>query len=227
MKTKYFKRFALTDRLVSIEELRHIAQMQARMDELVRYSPIQHLSDGYSFSMDEVCDTEISFSDILWAEGINAEHSSLHMKNGETIALPFGTHGLEILLSDSKEPRFLKISRDVFLPVSMIKKVSRKVVYLKGCNISFKVISAGKLNRHISCGQHQIGSGGRFPPEFIPLYTNNLQACRFHLEFLFGLSASYLSNTSFPSLLPGQNDFQKYCHNKHNQTMDKIFQQFC
>ena len=35
MKTKYFKRFALTDRLVSIEELRHIAQMQARMDELV------------------------------------------------------------------------------------------------------------------------------------------------------------------------------------------------
>lgn len=32
MKTKYFKRFALTDRLVSIEELRHIAQMQARMD---------------------------------------------------------------------------------------------------------------------------------------------------------------------------------------------------
>lgn len=49
MKTKYFKRFALTDRLVSIEELRHIAQMQARMDELVRYSPIQHLSDGYSF----------------------------------------------------------------------------------------------------------------------------------------------------------------------------------
>ena len=53
MKTKYFKRFALTDRLVSIEELRHIAQMQARMDELVRYSPIQHLSDGYSFSMDE------------------------------------------------------------------------------------------------------------------------------------------------------------------------------
>ena len=78
-------------------------------------------------------------SDILWAEGINAEHSSLHMKNGETIALPFGTHGLEILLSDSKEPRFLKISRDVFLPVSMIKKVSRKVVYLKGCNISFKV----------------------------------------------------------------------------------------
>lgn len=39
MKTKYFKRFALTDRLVSIEELRHIAQMQARMDELVKVQP--------------------------------------------------------------------------------------------------------------------------------------------------------------------------------------------
>lgn len=139
MKTKYFKRFALTDRLVSIEELRHIAQMQARMDELVRYSPIQYLSDGYCFSMDEVCDTEIPFSDILWAEGVNAEHSFLHLKNGETIALPFGTHGLETFISDSKEPRFLKINRSVFLPVSMIEKVSRKVVYLKGSDIPFKV----------------------------------------------------------------------------------------
>lgn len=139
MKTKYFKRFALTDRLVSIEELRHIAQMQALMDELVRYSPVQHLSDGYSFSMEEVCDTEISFSEILWAEGVNAEHSFLHMKNGETIALPFGTHGLETFLSDSKEPRFLKIRRSVFLPVSMIEKVSRKIVYLKGRDIPFKI----------------------------------------------------------------------------------------
>lgn len=139
MKTKYFKRFTLTDRLVSIKELRHIAQIQVRMEELVRYSPVQHLSDGYSFSMEEVCDTEISFSDILWAEGINAVHSSLHMKNGETIALPFGTHGLETLLSDSKEPRFLKISRGVFLPVSMIEKVSKKVVYLKGCDVPLKV----------------------------------------------------------------------------------------
>lgn len=139
MKTRYFRRFTLTDKLVSIEELRHIAQMQARMDGLVRYSPVQHLSDGYSFSMDEICDTEISFSDILWAEGVNAEHSFLHMKNGETIALPFGTHGLETLLGNSKEPRFLKICRSVFLPVSMIEKVSKKIVYLKGCDIPFKV----------------------------------------------------------------------------------------
>lgn len=139
MKTKYFKRFAIPTELVSIEELRYIAQMQARMDELVRYIPIQHLSDGYSFSIDEVCDTEISFSDIMWAEGVNAEHSFLHMKNGKTIALPFGTHGLEILLRDSKEPCFLKISRNVFIPVSMIENVSRKVVYLKGCDIPFKV----------------------------------------------------------------------------------------
>lgn len=43
MKTKYFKRFAITDNLVSIEELRSISQMQAQMDELVRYLPIQYL----------------------------------------------------------------------------------------------------------------------------------------------------------------------------------------
>lgn len=139
MDTKYFKRFSITTELVSIEELRPIAEMQARMDELAKYSPIQHLSDGYNFSMDEVCDTEILFSDIMWAEGVNAEHSSLHMKDGKTIALPFGTHGLETLLGDSKEPHFLKISRNVFIPVSMIEKVSRKVVCLKGCDIPFKV----------------------------------------------------------------------------------------
>lgn len=139
MKTKYFKQFAITDKLISVEELRTTAQMQARMDELVRYCPIQHLSDGYSFSMDEVCNTEISFSDVMWAEGVNARQSFLHMKNGKTMALPFGTHGLETLLNDSKEPRFLKISRNVFIPVSMIEKVSRKVVYLKGYDIPFKV----------------------------------------------------------------------------------------
>ena len=55
------------------------------------------------------------------------------------IALPFGTHGLETLLRDSKEPHFLNVSRNVFIPVSMIEKVSRKVVYLKGCDIPFKV----------------------------------------------------------------------------------------
>ena len=92
METKYFKQFALTDRLVSIEELRYIAQMQARMDKLVRCSPIEHLSDGYSFSMDEVCDTEISFSDFLLAEGFNSDHSSLHMNKGETLSLTFCTH---------------------------------------------------------------------------------------------------------------------------------------
>lgn len=139
MKTKYFKQFAITEKLISVEELRTTAQKQARMDELVRYCPIQHLSDGYSFSMDEICDTEISFSDIMWAEGVNAGHSSLHMKNGKTMALPFGSHGLETLLRDSREPHFLKISRNVFIPVSMIEKVSRKIVYLKGCDIPFKV----------------------------------------------------------------------------------------
>ena len=36
MKTKYFKNFEITTELVSIEELRIVAEMQARMDELVR-----------------------------------------------------------------------------------------------------------------------------------------------------------------------------------------------
>lgn len=111
----------------------------ASTNELVKYSPILHLSDGYSFSKDEVCDTGILFSDIMWPEGVNAKHSLLHIKNGKTIALPFGTHGLEIILRDSKEAHFLKISRNMFIPVSMIEKVSRKVVCLKGCDIPFKV----------------------------------------------------------------------------------------
>ena len=138
MRTKYFKRFAITNELMSIEKLRDIAQMQARMEGLVNYGSIQYLSDGHYFSMEEVCDTEISYSDIMWAEGVNAEHSILHMKNGETIALPFGAHGLENILFDSKI-RFLKITRNVFITASMIEKVSRRVVYLKGCDFPFKV----------------------------------------------------------------------------------------
>ena len=139
MKTKYFKRFAITDKLVSIEELRNIAQMQARMDDLVRYRPIQYLTDGYDFLIDEVGDTKISFSEILWAEGVNAEHSFLHLKNGKAIALPFGAHGLETLLRDSEKLRFVRITRNTFIPVSMIEKVSKKVVYLKEWDIPLKV----------------------------------------------------------------------------------------
>lgn len=139
METKYFKRFAITNELVSIEELRNIAQMQVQMDDLVRYRPIQYLTDGYDFLIDEVGDTKISFSEILWAEGVNAEHSFLHLKNGKAIALPFGAHGLETLLGDSKELRFLRINRNTFIPVPMIEKVSKRAVYLKGCDIQFKV----------------------------------------------------------------------------------------
>lgn len=138
MRSKYLKRFALTNELLSIEKLRDIAQMQARMEGLVNYGSIQYLSDGYYFSMEEIGDKEISYSDIMWAEGVNAEHSILHMKNGETIALPFGARGLDLIFYDSKI-HFLKITRNVFITASMIEKVSRRVVYLKGCDIPFKV----------------------------------------------------------------------------------------
>ncbi len=139
MDTKYFKRFSITTELVSIEELRPIAEMQARMDELVRFSPIQYLTDGYSFSVEEIGEMEIPFSDIVWGEGVDAEHSYLHMKDGRTLALPFGTHGLESLLGNSNEPHFTKISRYVFLSILSIEKVSKKVVYLKGYNAPFNV----------------------------------------------------------------------------------------
>lgn len=138
MNTKYFKRFAITNELVSIDELRTIAQKQAQMDELVRYYPIQYLTDGCDFSMEEVCDTEIFYSDILWGEGIDAGHSSLHMKNGRTLMLPLGTRGLKFLLDESNL-HFTQINYYNFLSLSSIEKVSRKVVYLKECNIPFKV----------------------------------------------------------------------------------------
>lgn len=139
MRTKYFKRFAITTELVSIEELRPIAEMQARLSELVRYSPIQYLTDGYSFSMEELGDIEIPFSDITWGEGVNAEHSFLHMKDGRILALPFGTHGLESLLGDSKKTRFTQISRYVFLSIPSIEKISKKIVYIKGYDVPLKV----------------------------------------------------------------------------------------
>lgn len=139
METKYFKRFAITNELVSIEELRPIAQMQAKMDDLVRHRPIEYLTDGYNFLIEEVGDTEIPFSDILWGEGTDAEHSSLHMKNGRTLTLPFGRRGLETLLGESEEPLFTQISHKVFLSMPSIEKVSKKAVYLKGCDIQFKV----------------------------------------------------------------------------------------
>ena len=113
--------------------------MQAKMDELVRYRPIQYLTDGYDFSMEEAGDPEIHFSDILWGEGINAEHSCLHMKDGRIVALPFGTCGLEILFRESKEKHFTQISYYVFLSIPSIEKISRKAVCLKGCDIRFKV----------------------------------------------------------------------------------------
>ena len=48
MQTKYCRGFAITNELVSIEDLRSIAQMQAKMDELVRYRPIEISPDTIS-----------------------------------------------------------------------------------------------------------------------------------------------------------------------------------
>ena len=163
MQTKYFKGFAITNELVSIEELRSIAQMQAKMDELVRYRPIQYLTDGYDFSMEEAGDPEIHFSDILWGEGIDAEHSCLHMKDGRTVALPFGTRGLEILFRESKEKHFTQISYYVFLSIPSIEKISRKAVYLKGCDIRFKVSRTyfPLLQMELRNGESRIMCNGR------------------------------------------------------------------
>lgn len=139
MKTKYFKRFAITNNLVSIEELSSIAQMQAQMDELVRYLPMPYLTDGHSFFMEEISDKEILFSDILWGESINAKRSVLHMKDGQTITIPSGAKFLKSLFYDSIETRFTQIRHNVFLSVSSIEKVSRKIVCIKCCDIQFKV----------------------------------------------------------------------------------------
>ena len=135
MRTKYFKRFAITTELVSIEELRPIAEMQARMSELVRYSPIQYLTDGYSFSMEEFGDIEIPFSDITWGEGVNAEHSFLHMKDGRILALPFGTHRLESLFGNSKKIA-LYANQSLCIPLYPINgKNQQKIVYIKKSTI--------------------------------------------------------------------------------------------
>ena len=139
MKTKYFKNFEITTELVSIEGLRIVAEMQARMDELVRYRPIQYLTDGYDFSIEEIGNAEISFSDITWGKGINMKHSILHLKDGRTLELPFGTHGLESLLTGSIEHLFTKIDRYTFLSISSIEKNSKKIVYLKGIDVPFSV----------------------------------------------------------------------------------------
>ena len=121
--------------MVSIDELRPIAEVQARMNELVRYSPIQYLTDGYSFSMEEFGDIEIPFSDITWGEGVNAEHSFLHMKDGRILALPFGTHRLESLFGNSKKIA-LYANQSLCIPLYPINgKNQQKIVYIKKSTI--------------------------------------------------------------------------------------------
>ena len=89
--------------------------------------------------MEEVNDKEFLFSDILWGESINAKCSVLHMKDGQTITLPSDAKFLESLFYDSIETRFTQIRRNVFLSVSSIEKVSRKIVCIKCCDIQFEV----------------------------------------------------------------------------------------
>lgn len=139
MKTKYFKQFAITEKQVSVEELRTIAQKQARMHELVRFSPIQHLSDGHFFLMDEISNMAIPYTDILWAEGIDSAHSFLHMKDGQTFTAPFSADGLFKFLLGANNLELIQISYRVFVSLDSIEKISRKELYIKGCVASFKI----------------------------------------------------------------------------------------
>lgn len=133
------KKFRFTDEMVSIEELRSILQEQEKMEKLLKYDPIPFLTDGITFSIREICDTEINYSDILWAEGIDARRSLLHMKNGQAYMLPFGSERLASFLSYSNELNFVPISKYNFVPIGSIERVGRKKLYLKGCDTPFRI----------------------------------------------------------------------------------------
>lgn len=134
-----FRKFEITDEMVSIEELRSILQEQDKMEKLLKHDPIPFLTDGITFSVTEICDTEIHYSDILWAEGTDTKRSLLHMKDGQTYTLPFDKNGLVLFLCYSNELTFVRISKYNFVPISSIEKVSRKELYLKGCDRPFKI----------------------------------------------------------------------------------------
>lgn len=128
MEKKYLKRFSITDEVVSMEELRTIFKMQ----RLIRYSPTPYFTDGVTFLMDKICETELHYSDILWAESINPNQSVLHMKNGQNFTAPFGVKGLSRFLYGAKETLFfVQISRFVFVSITNVEKVNRKMLYLK------------------------------------------------------------------------------------------------
>lgn len=134
-----FKKFRITDEMVSIEELRSILHEQAKMERLLKYDPIPFLTDGITFLIAKICNTEIHYSDILWAEGIDAKHSLLHMKNGQAYMLPFGPEGLASFLCYSDESQFVRISKYNFVPIGSIERVSRKKLYLKGGDTPFRI----------------------------------------------------------------------------------------
>jgi len=132
MGKKYLKRFSITDKVVSMEELRTFF----KMERLVYYSPIPYFSDGVSFLMNEICEKELYYSDILWAEGINSKQSVLHMKNGQQFTVPFGIGGLRHFISNAIDTLFfVQISRFVFVSLTRIKQVSRTKLYLKDSNM--------------------------------------------------------------------------------------------
>lgn len=138
----YLKRFRIKDEMTSMEDLRSYMQKSVQMGKLLKRNPMIFLTDGITFWIDGICDTEISYSGILWAEGIDAKHSCLHMKDGQTYTLPFGPSGLAHFLLYSDELSFVRISQYNFVPIGSIEKVSRKELYLKGCDTPFKIGAA-------------------------------------------------------------------------------------
>lgn len=104
-----------------MEELRNIAQKQAQMQELVRFNPIQHLSDGHLFLMDEISNRAIPHTDILWAEGVDANHSFLYMKDGQIFTLSFSVDGLSKFLLEANKLGLVQISYRVFVSLASIE----------------------------------------------------------------------------------------------------------
>lgn len=139
MELKNWKRFSLTDTIVTVEELSSIVKADARMIYLLRRSPMFYLTDRYSFLIKEICDKKISYSDISWAEGINANQSRIHLKDGRVFDLPFGNSGLSKFLHESIGVEFTQIGQYDYITYDAIEKLSRNVVYVKGCDVPIKI----------------------------------------------------------------------------------------
>ena len=133
--TDYLKGFSLTNEIVPIEELHSFVQMQ----KLVRNYPIPFFTDGYYFQVDEIGDAKMYYADIVWAERIGEKQSCFHLKDGSTFILPFGTRGIEQFMTNAQGSYLVQINNSTFVALTAIEKVSRQVVYLKGCDTPFKI----------------------------------------------------------------------------------------